>query len=523
MKFRLYKKEIKHIESMISRFHWKSVVCEGVSYLQDESCSDRYRLEKMPWIALYIIKLAALSKVDSRLTISRSDFINILNEAYKLQDTAADLSSGDFYLKTRAMAYQQAWYQVDYLTYISGLARQSHLFLSDNSFYATAFKKESGVALGSFFIIANFIIISIMESRSRLSIPALIHAFYPTIHSDELCSFLRLTSVCIDDLPDFLESSRLLGYPESEYFQLSPFRDKPLLIMGDELIVIDKKLCAGGLSSFVPRYLRKTIKERFKENFGVDMESYISKLLVDAKLRFSNENEIKDLLRENNCFIKASKTADFLVYGENPIILESKAIEPSDIVLSTADGSTLKSNLRQSFLKAIEQGQETAVNLARITAYKNSVFRLIVVVHEDFWISNGDSVLESIDSELEDFLFEKYDCIPISFNNIIYISLGDLESIIHAHKKGHIVFDVFLKECMDSLIDPSMRRLTSSHLISENLKSRFFRHEFVTDKHKSISQELREIINKNAAFWDGKVYKFCCLCNNLLETINKIR
>lgn len=129
-----------------------------------------------------------------------------------------------------------------------------------------------------------------------------------------------------------------------------------------------------------------------------------------TQIYFMDENHLNDLCRSGS--IAAGKMADYLIPGEVNVIFESKAIEPGDIVSSVFDPELLRDHLKGSFIKGIEQCQESIYRLRQLKDFKNASFFGVVVTHEDFWFASAADIVEYVDPELEARMLKKFGVVP---------------------------------------------------------------------------------------------------------------
>ncbi len=271
-------------------------------------------------------------------------------------------------LKLRPMLLQQSWYQQSTTDNCITLLRQMHWFTIRNNNHSREFKKSYGVTLESFYTISIFIITRTNKEKAGIqgiNLYELLFYLTPHIPLIEITNYFSLIGIRAQDLSTSFKSHRL---PEeknqqSEYFQPSPLRFKPIIIDGNRALIPNKNLFTAGISSLVPDLLKKKLRESFKNEFGNDMESYVGELLEGSKLKYLNEKQILETYRRHN--IKKGKVTDFIIEGSTSIIIECKAIEPGDIVKSSYSSELIYRHLQESFIKAIDQIQETTNSLKK--------------------------------------------------------------------------------------------------------------------------------------------------------------
>lgn len=498
-----YDEEIKKIKLRLSKFTSTSVFLAALSHLHNAALSDEPS-KGMPWTILFVLKLAMLEGKEKGKEISQSQFNDIANKLFNIQHLACDISEGNIMLKLRPMLLQQSWYQQSTTDNCITLLRQMHWFTIRNNNHSREFKKSYGVTLESFYTISIFIITRTNKEKAGIqgiNLYELLFYLTPHIPLIEITNYFSLIGIRVQDLSTFFKSHRL---PEeknqqSEYFQPSPLRFKPIIIDGNRALIPNKNLFTAGISSLVPDLLKKKLRESFKNEFGNDMESYVGELLEGSKLKYLNEEQILETYRRHS--IKKGKVTDFIIEGSTSIIIECKAIEPGDIVKSSYSSELIYRHLQESFIKAIDQIQETTNSLKKTQPFKDRKTIAIVTTHEDFWFATGKDVNTQLGIDLESKYVRKYGNTPVELEKILFLPISTLETLIAAHNEKTIALDEVIEECMTRLNKPEGLRFTTSHAIEEILKNRSRTHELIVNLSQQWLDNLPEIFNKGKKYW----------------------
>ncbi|WP_421526284.1 GapS1 family protein [Pseudomonas yamanorum] len=515
-----YKRQIRNIKTELSSFCPLSVLNEGINYLGEFNNSERPS-ESMPWIIMLSIKLAMIEGAIGKRDIKKEEFIEIINKIYRMQHLAADVRAGNPIFILRPMIMQQAWYQrpshLDWYT----IFRQ-RLWYSESDYYEFEFHRLSGLSIDSYITISLFVFLFATNDAkngiAELNILRLLYSLCPAVPFTHIKNYFLLTGVRTHDLPNFCKSNELIDEPQSEYFQPTTFRKRPLLIDGDRIYIFNSMVCTGGLATIIPTLLKENLKGVYKSRFGDDLENYISKLFLDANLEVLNEKDILDIYKKNGL---TGKVCDFMLGKELNIIFESKAIEPGEIVLSTTDCALLKRSLPASLIKSIKQGQETAYNLKKIERYKNGKFALVIITHEDFWFATGDDITEFVDSELTAAIEDTFKEIPIPFRDVIFLTINTFESLLEAHKNDGADLENTISKCIEAVNNPAGRRFTMAHVAQDVLKQNIKGHEFVSNEADKWISALPALMKNNALFWGADAELLMTIHQRLMTSIDE--
>lgn len=495
-----YHQTIDKINRRLSRYNPQSVLREATEQL--DFCNTlNSHVEGMPWIVFFTLKLSMLNGIRTKPDISKKEFNKIANSIYSIQHLASDIGEGGITLKLRSMILQQSWYQNSETKNLISIFRQNLWFSGKNEYYEEKFLKSCGLKLSSYYLISVYLVVSLNKCKPNMvgvDIVSMIRDLCPALSIQEIYKFLLLAAIPAEKLPAFFIKFKLTDQKnqQSEYFQPTPIRYRPIIFSETKAFVLSRTILSGGLGAIAVDKLKKEHKEEFKQEFGKDMELYVGKLIADAKLKALNENEIKSLYRANS--IKIRKITDYLIDGEVPILIECKAIEPGDIVKSSFDPEVLVKNLKDSFIKAIAQGQETAEGLKKIEGFKKKEFIQLVVTHEDFWIAGAaDVILISSDAP----------CNPgedgehlIKPERVLFISIECLETLLEVYMRGEADLVDTLEVCIDKLQTKEGMRFTASQAIFEIIQNHA-PNSLLQAEATRVLDNLGQKIQSNVDFW----------------------
>ncbi|ARU88275.1 hypothetical protein [Pseudomonas sp. M30-35] len=517
-----YQEKLKSVRSSLSCFTQKSIFEAAARQLQGKSSNNIDFVKKMPWIAMFIVKQSLLGNEGPRI-VSDIEFYNIANDVYKMQLSASNLEEGSVDLKLRAMCMQQLWYQQNFTQGLLSIFRQSNFFSKKDSFYSQEFENDTGLSLRSFYIITLYLLVIVRSIKNshivEINLYSLIYNLCPKVPPNHIVSYLMLTTVKTEHLSIFMEKYRLDDSPQSEYFQETPFKHKPMILSGEILYVFNSSIFEVGITSLVPSRLKKNVP-KFKNYFGKLFEGYINELLDSSGLEYWNEEQIKQFYKENSI---NGKVVDFLFFGNDGDIglIECKAVEPNDIIKASFDPEILKKSLQNSFIGALEQGSACANLLSKTEKFKDAQFRLATITHEEHAIVSGQFVAEHIDTNLQERLNNNYRPSTLKLENALYLTIADFETLIAAQKSNTYDLNLFLKECSKDQLNPSTKRMMTKQFVDEKLPPRVYETTAIHEEMDSYLDELEIIFTSNKRYWQEKVNSLIESRLQLVDLLNK--
>lgn len=525
-----YSSAIKSIKTELSRYTHRSVFSMSVQYLRTRNTDAVEEVKKMPWLVMLLVKFSFLEP-EGVLEINDSQFYLIANKLYSLQGLASNIKTRPLELKLRALTVQQLWYQQSHQKDYLSLIRQSHLMRRDDGFYDKKFREMTGIDIDNFFTIALYMMTLARSDAAsnvlEVSLPSVIFDLTPNIPLTQLAKFFELLAIKFEDISGFLKKGHeLKGEPQSEYFQETPFKLKPIVIDGSSVYIFNSRVFVTGVSLLLPALLKKKINN-YKSEFGADMESYAGRLIAISGLQHITESEIGQLYASTGLRAKfkeegiSGKVVDFaLSDGKDRIVLiECKAVEPSDVVKASYDPEVLRASLENSFINAIVQGEETKFILSKIPEFEGKKFKLIVITHQEFNIFGGAMVGECIDFGLEDRLCKKYGKLPIELSDVAYVTVGNFESLMSAHSIGEINFHDFIDECLQQQLNPAGKRFSMSQMVEEKIKVSVPQIPELSAEMELHTNRIFSAMKGSKARWIGKTAKFISASNYLTAHI----
>lgn len=506
-----YSNKAKDIKGVLSQYSKESVLAVALQYLERVGGDPLSRAKSMPGIVFLLIKWSMTSAGSNAHEITHKQFSELANRIYSLQSLALALNnSNPFELKIRTLLMSQVASQKSDESELLALARQRVWFLSDgDQYYRSKFISLCGFSLDKFFSLASIFACHAADCESnelsKINISRLIVEITPTISPDEIALFLKLTSTSIASMPEFFNTFSHDDCPTWEYFSETPLIERPLIVHGDEIFLVNRKLYLRAMSCFVSNLMKKDNGEEFKRYFGPTLERYVENIFDRGRLTYLTEIQIKKSYQCNQN--KIGKVVDFIIEDDGcRIFVDAKAIEPTNYVSTCTDPVLLRDRLQGSYIKAIWQGQECCKNMMGLSGFRPMQSFLLIVVHQDHFISTGGKIGKDVHPELSMEIEGEFGMIPIPLDNIYYLTIHDLERLISLASNNITTISKFLTEVIKSDADPvSAKLLFDMHLTGQpgGTEDKFLVEELV-----SFFETAGKLVRLNLEYWNGKVYEF---------------
>ncbi|MDX9679353.1 hypothetical protein [Pseudomonas zeae] len=486
-----YTRELSNIKTDLSRYSHHSVFNCAINYLHNGRS-----MEHMPWVVMFLLKLSLLGESGS-IEMNRDDFIRVANRVYRLSDKLIGIAPEVLMLMMRAMLVQQLWYQIPVTESWRQMILQRVLLERSPVFNNELFYNKVGITLNDYYKIANYLLTITGKQDPNAVVRWGMAGFYsnlsPAISDETLINFLKLVAIPFQNLPDYLKRYSVRDSNSAELYQETPLKNKPIILENDGLIIFNAGLCVSSLRSIAMDVLKPC--PEFYGKFGVDVEHYIEERLRGAQLEVYSMSDLNKIIP-----IKIGKIADYVVVdGGDVFVFESKAITPSVLVRCSYDPAMLERYLKESFIKGIEQGQETAHKLSSVDKFKSKKTRIIVVTLEDFYIYGGDYISQYVKSDFEETLIAKYGCLPVQLQDVIYMTLKDLLTLTEwlKDKPAGSMSNLF-NEIEEASKQPGGGRFSISPHISEKIGGEVMGVVGVGDALERTREEMEQLLLTNS-------------------------
>lgn len=439
-------RQFKNVKNRIGRLRGEQLVDKVIRLLHHP---DVTRLERIkyyePWHLLLLLEWIILYGNFSKSWILKSANDYQVDELInRLKDLSAKTrefqTNTDVYLFARNMAFQQFWVQQSEATPI-GIARQFLLFanLEESHVIQKSFHETIEVPIHSFLELTLALVTYAQVNRRYIITVEDFRSWLHNVYEFKVVQkFLDSISKTIDGARSWLmkleqdkpESMKGLVY---EYFEPSPFTRYPLIKCNETYLIISPNLLGHSLSTFVYDTLRAEDAGVFMNKFGEIFERLVEKSLRSVQTEILTENDLRRHFKRaaNQRFV------DFLIVDNGcNIFVEAKGVTMSLAGIVTDRAGTVQSQVKDSVLKGIQQGNALAEAIPKgeeVCGVKTGVNEnyLIIVTFKDLYLGNGLQFREFIASEKVDKITSigsDKQLIPLS--NIFIVSIDELDILL---------------------------------------------------------------------------------------------
>jgi hypothetical protein len=390
-----------------------------------------------PWNLLLAVKWA-LQEADAlshrRRRATRSDLHAALNVLHEMEAEVRLPSGYDHVsLFMRQLAFQQFWLQ--HGPSGEALARQHLLFcsLSRDHYFSREFQRLTGLSCVEFVEFSFALVVSLLGTPTpRLIRRDYFDSFASTLAPGALDAFLGHLSKSIPELHSRLTTSeyREISIADQRIVP-SPLLDSPLIrTESGAYMIIFPTLVMRAMERVVYRTLRAGDPAEFGVRFGPIFEKYVGRCLADASVDYRDEDWLQ--ARLSGC----GKCVDFLITDDGgSVLIDAKGIEMSRRGRVSQRPDLVLSAIKDSAIKAIEQGMVTSRRIAAASApeFRGGVgetFLLIVTFDNlflgssaDFGTIFGHHLLPRLERE----------CglpLPIPLTNVFFVAIDELERLL---------------------------------------------------------------------------------------------
>ncbi|OQW47941.1 MAG: hypothetical protein A4S09_14180 [Proteobacteria bacterium SG_bin7] len=422
----------------IKRFNAESIILHSMRINRNLSNLPPDKFEGyMPWEIMLLIKWTLVfGNWENKKNPNQSQYnsmINKIKEVFPENKFLLKKSSAGIRKFMRQTAFQQFGLQRKLTK--ANVGRNFELFGSAQSGYnfGSKFKELAGLEIPEFIELCLLLWVYYSTEQKNLHLNKTWFNLPGGVFGQSaIDSFLELLSLDLDGakqlaIKQFEEQSL-----ESEIFEESPFRRKPLFRHGKNYYTYSPSLLTGSLDTFIYDFLKENDPEKFGDAFGPTFERYLNKILTYYKVKFYPETEIKKKVAPSN-------PVDFLISSPNTtILIEGKAIELSKISKVNPENGILVNALKDSAIKGVYQANKTAKALLNKTELDGNpigkeFFALIVSYKELYLGTGGDVWNEFIKEGLEKkFNFDCQNDLVIDPDKIFFVSVEDFEILFRA-------------------------------------------------------------------------------------------
>jgi len=491
-----YTAALQQIQTELSRFSHVSTFNCALNYLQVPK--GEAPISRRPWVVLFMLKHAVLQP-GGGLVMQERDFGVIANKIWKLQDCLVRDNDPSIILMLRSMIAQQMAYQQSFENKFRSLLLQMELLEISSERNNLIFQKQTGVDIRDYFFLCNYFYGLLHEKSGsavyKYNLASLYLHFAPSISNQKIILLLKLVATPFKDIPGFMERYRVLDYNSAEYFQESPFLYKPIFLELDGLTVYNVDLLLSGLKVIGFDKLKQS--NGFYSDFGRDVELYIHELLSSVPVQLYSVDDLAKYIP-----VKAGKISDFVIRDRNDVfVVESKAVVPNSLMKCAYEPALLEKILKDSFLKGIEQGQETADKLSRTKEFGGSRIRIFIVTLDEFFIRGGDWVVQHFGAGLVRKLEQQYGELPVPMADISYITLRDLIDLsywLRDKPSGELSQFIEMIEARQTVAAES-RMIMAQHI--DEIRGDVSGVAGIEDQADQATSMMESLISENVGYW----------------------
>ncbi|SDZ44858.1 hypothetical protein [Pseudomonas sp. NFIX28] len=493
-----YSRELASIKTELSRYSHISTFNCALTHLDKNTKG----VEGMPWIIMFLLKLSLQGR-DGPLKMEAREFWSVANKIYHLSSKLLGPNNGSFMLMVRSMLNQQLWYQIGFIDSLRHVILQRALFERSFDTNNQLFLEKTGIGLDDYYKISFYLLTVAGKAESNRVVKWSLSCFYshlsPALSDDVLIKFLRLVSITFPKLHDFMQGFVVEDSNSVELYQETPLKNKPIIIENEGLVIFNAGLCISGLRSIAMETLKAC--KPFSVKFGHDVEAYIGERLRITPMDVYSMSDLNGVIP-----VKVGQIADYVVVdGDELFIFESKAIIPTVLMKCVYDPDWLSRLLEECFIKGVEQGQETAFKLLASERFKGMKARIVVVTLEDFFVYGGEYLGSYIRPDLEKELKVTYGSLPVPMQDVIYMTLKDLNTLTEWLKDKPIgSLSALFRDVEEAEKQPGGSRFSLSQHINEKVGPDVIGAVGIGSTLEKTHDEMQELLGGNKRYWTSQ-------------------
>jgi len=516
----------QHTEAIIKKlrtFTHSSFIIRFYEHFQEYRATDNSISMNFPWSCFLAMKWKFIESQKKNATeMSKRDFLMIVNRVYELQSEAADLFREEgVLLELRRMIINQVFYQSNPRYYITTLLRQFKWYCASGTpYFSDNFLQLTGLRLDSYFKISLFLVsylhLDQTKESSIIKLDDIILLMVPVFGVLEVDAFLKLVSLRHEEIEAFFSKYKRERHDADEYYERTPFIRKPLIMNGDNIIVLSKHLLGAGLSALVPEFLSESLSGTYGDKFGKVVERYLEDYMSQTFIGMRNENDLLALYKRAG---KTGKVVDYLIQEENAyVFIDSKAVLPHRQLRESASAQQLQKKIKSNLMEGLQKGEKCAAIINEIeNRQPNNRDSVIIVVHKDHYISSGEFIASNIQSDIFDKLRKELKHLPVVENRIYYLTIDEFEVLTDVCRMKQMTISEVIDRCVEDDRVPLTQKMNfQMHLASLLPEKSSFRDDLKAIQVTLLS-EIMECLKHKSKLWDQKVDYFLRSKNFLLK------
>ncbi len=436
--------KFKNIRNRIRKLNGEQLLEQLLRLLHHPDAAKMERIQNYEiWHLLLLVKWTILyGNSSEKYGIKPATDYEIIQLMNRLKDLSAYVrefnSLGDIYLFTRAMAFQQFWFQrKEYISFDA--SRQYLLFgrLDKNHAFQDWFRMATNVSILDFLELSWGLFARVLGDNDWSVNESYFSSVEDKYEEGTVSYFLAAFSQTVLGARNWLqqydaEVAKSIRAIEYEYFQPTPFARYPLIRHGEDYFVISPDLLLNCLTELVYDLLKADYGGEFLNRFGRMFEELVGESIRSVTDEFISESDLKRHFKNR----PNQRLIDYIVVDDEcNIFVEAKAVTMSVRGMVTDQPGTVRSQTK-SVIDGIEQAYAIADALPKgeevcgIRMGKGDNY-LIVVSFKDLYIGNGRLYRDHIAPAEIDKIISKYggeELIPLS--NVFIVSIDDFDTLL---------------------------------------------------------------------------------------------
>ncbi len=434
----------------------------------NEQPKDRIQHLRMypPWRLLLLVKWTFIHGEylsPSRKPLTVNSFNYLLNRMHDFEGCLRHPSEYEnILLFFRNMAFQQFWLQREFN--IPNFARQSLLFgrLANGHPFQRRFVEKCGVSIPEFIELAMMIMTRFTIEKQTSVTSEWFRTVDNKYKTGTIQKFLDSLSIDFDSLKENLikqkQPNRKISY---EAYEKTPLRENPLLNHASIYYPFSQELLARCLETFIYDTFRSDDPADFMNKFGSMFEKYVGNSISKTKTKYFTEKELTESLPGEGKLVDC-----LLIDKDNKIFIDAKGVEMSYLGMVGHQPEVITDKTRNSIVKGIQQGFETASRLENIERIgeieigKGNNY-LIVVTFKDMYVGNGSDFYEYVAKDtLNKIIGQSGNMAPIPFEHMYFMSIDDFDLLAGGIASGEIDLIQILKHAVKADTLPQTKKFT---------------------------------------------------------------
>lgn len=471
-----------YIRNKIRKFSKKSLLKSLYLYLSKDDIMDDYELSAI-WHVLLLIKWVYLNGVENQKSIQLTEN-DILKLLYFIQKFEGNILNPYVKKKDWESLFQIVGYQQFYLqekVHWKDFAQQLKLFTNLKSKYDIDNSFQNKIGLSIYEFLATSYILWMYSNMNTLLGKFVYNGIIREDVFDVYAHCMpkeKLDKYIHQLLLDEKESEKaIISYkkaltnPQLQPFEISFFTMYPFQNLSGKTKIIHKSVFAYTCCYYIYDFMKDN-DTNFTQEFGKRFEKYIEIGLLEANVKFKNENDLRKL------YGNKEKVVDYFIKNEN-ILIECKGIEPNPIPSVIPTINHTYNALKDSIIKAYTQQMFSIIKNEK----NEAEYYGVIITYKNFYYSSLSDLSHILKFDIDKFCEENnFNNNPLPPENVFVINLSTWDRIVQILKYENVALIEILQEAKKN------NNIEKSKLFSNHLKK--------FDTHKCKLEYLKEEYDK---------------------------